>query len=61
METSFCVLVAIVLTVGFVVLHGDNKLQPPGQQASYMPGRNYEFPESKGLSAGAGLRQNDFK
>jgi len=61
MQTSFCVVTVIVLTLAFALLLGKDQTQLPGQAAGNMANRNYEFPESKGLSVGAGIPQRDFK
>jgi len=63
METSFCVVVAIVLAVAFTVLHGNNPpLQLPGQRSAALPGKTSGMPaESPGLSVSPGLPQREFK
>jgi len=63
METSFCVVVAIVLAVAFTVLHGNNEpLQLPGQRSAALPGKTTGAPaESPGLTASPGLPQRDYK
>jgi len=62
METSFVVVVTIVLAVAFTVLHGNNfALQPPGQRTAALPGKTSGPAESAGLSASPGLPQRDYK
>ena len=62
METSFFVIVIVVLAVAFTVLHGNNfALQPPGQRSAALPGKTSGPAESAGLSASPGLSQREFK
>jgi hypothetical protein len=61
MRTWFCFVSAVLLGLFYMLLHGPGSTQLPGQAAGNMANRNYEFPESKGLSASPGLPQRDFK
>jgi len=61
METSFCVLVAIVLGVALAVFLADNRTIVPGHPAGNFVGNISGPIESSGLSASPGLRQREFK
>ena len=61
MQTSFCVLVAIVMTVALAAFFANNQMQPPGQPTAIMPGATSAPRESPGLTAAPGLRQREFK
>ena len=62
MQTAFCVFSAIVLTLAFTVLHGNNlTMQLPGQPHGNFVGKFSGPVESAGLPSSPGLRQKEFK
>lgn len=61
METAFCVVVTIVLSVAFAGLLASHPTQMPGSPHGNFVGKITGPAESPGLSASPGLRQREMK
>ena len=61
MQTWFCFVSLVLLGLFYVLLHGNEQTQLPGQRSAQLPGQITEFPASPGLSTGAGLPQREYK